>query len=729
MKKRNVSVWIMICILFTMAGHVAMLPVYASSQNNMKQLAGSSLQQDSAHTLASGTARTKGIVKWIDCVKLPAYAGKFYQVLEESTDNDGKKDYLIMDKYFKPGKAKSSLPQKPKLYQVTRTQTETGMLIAKFEGKQPDTDTILKNIRTAFNLFELDHPEVFWLCGESDLQLSTILKQSPEKSISYIHIKLKQFGPNSFDMRRSYTQKTIRSNISKMEKSIIQIENGLPGGGIYEKVKYFNNWLAKHNDNNYTNGKISDNSWKSISALLGSTVKKGPVCLGYASAMKVLCDRADIPCIIVSTADLSAYQAWNYVQIDQLWYAVDVTRNDPSVVDQNGNRIIKADSGYEREDYLLAGTDTKDSNGEIIKKSHPLTGLKYALPAHMTLSKKQYTASQHAEQPNIEDYVNGFYEMLEESTDHDGINDYLIKDEYFLAGNENKSVNDLDLYQVVHSKDKAWMLVAKAPADQASWLAAQRRLAKVYDAFSIDHPEVFWLCGWSDAKFETFTSAAYGQTAYIILTLKSYGEKSFDMRGNYTEKSIQADIAKLDQSVTDILNDMPNGSDAEKVRYFNNWLTKHNDCCSTVDKEVPLFSNKSISALFGSTGANGPVCTGYTGALKVLCDRAGIPCLFAVGYMGDGNGYHAWNYVQIEQLWYAVDVTWNDPGVLDQNGNRKIQADSGREKEEYLLVGSETRNSQGKSFTESHKMQSTQLENYVSAFAPRAEWSKNAYGL
>lgn len=67
--------------------------------------------------------------------------------------------------------------------------------------------------------------------------------------------------------------------------------------------------------------------------------------------------------------------------------------------------------------------------------------------------------------------------------------------------------------------------------------------------------------------------------------------------------------------------------------------------------------------------------------------------------------------------------------MRNQNGNRLIQADSGYEHEEYLLVGSETQNNQGESFVESHKMQSTQLENYVSAFAPLAEWSKSAYGL
>ncbi len=726
MKKKFISVWIVICIIFTLVMDSDQLPATASSKDSTEQTVRTNFQQDSGHILVSSMRKATGTTKWIDIVKLPAYAKKFYQVLEESTDNDGKKDYLIMDKYFKPGKAQSSLPQKSKLYQITHTQTETSMLVARFKGNK--ADTIIKNIRTAFDLFALDHPEVFWLCSDSGLRFATITSSSQGKSVSYIRMDLKRFGADSFDMREngSYTQKTILSIISKVEKRIKQIEADMPNGDVYEKVRYFNNWITKHNDQNSIEGtETPERSWKSISALLGSTGIKGPFCSGYAGAFKVLCDRANIPCITVPKADLSAYDAWNFVQIGKLWYAVDVRLNDPVVIDKNGNRQTKADSGYEREDYLLTGMDEKDSYGNVFKEIHSIAELKYALPTEMTLSKKRYAGNQQIKQLDIENYVNGFYKMLEESTNNDGVNDYLINDEYFMAGNEETNVEDLELYQVVHTADKAWMLVANVPGDQASIQAAHRRLAKVYDEFMIDHPEVFWLCGWSDVKF--IDVIANGKISYIFLVLKSYGKDSFDMRGDYTEESIQADIAKLEQSVKDILNDMPNGSVAEKVRYFNTWLTKHNNYCTNLNGGVPIFSSKSISALFGSTGPKGPVCTGYTGAFKVLCDRVEIPCLFAVGQIGDV--YHAWNYVQIDQLWYAVDVTFNDPIIVDNNGNHLVKADSGYEKEEYLLVGSETRNSKGKSFVESHEMQNTQLKDYVSSFAPYAEWSKNAYDL
>lgn len=57
------------------------------------------------------------------------------------------------------------------------------------------------------------------------------------------------------------------------------------------------------------------------------------------------------------------------------------------------------------------------------------------------------------------------------------------------------------------------------------------------------------------------------------------------------------------------------------------------------------------------------VCEGYAEAFKILCDKAGIPCIVVVGQANGGG--HAWNYVKMEDnKWYAVDLTWDDQGVI-----------------------------------------------------------------
>ena len=56
------------------------------------------------------------------------------------------------------------------------------------------------------------------------------------------------------------------------------------------------------------------------------------------------------------------------------------------------------------------------------------------------------------------------------------------------------------------------------------------------------------------------------------------------------------------------------------------------------------------------------VCEGYSEAIKLLCDREGIPCISVVGNYDESTRIaHMWNYVQMEDgKWYGLDCTWDD---------------------------------------------------------------------
>lgn len=53
------------------------------------------------------------------------------------------------------------------------------------------------------------------------------------------------------------------------------------------------------------------------------------------------------------------------------------------------------------------------------------------------------------------------------------------------------------------------------------------------------------------------------------------------------------------------------------------------------------------------------VCNGYAEAMQILLMCAGINTKFVVGTTGDMD--HAWNLVEINEKWYHLDATWNDP--------------------------------------------------------------------
>ena len=55
------------------------------------------------------------------------------------------------------------------------------------------------------------------------------------------------------------------------------------------------------------------------------------------------------------------------------------------------------------------------------------------------------------------------------------------------------------------------------------------------------------------------------------------------------------------------------------------------------------------------------VCEGYAKAFKMLMDIADIDCIMVTGTVGEDDIPHAWNMVKLEDSWYHVDVTYDDP--------------------------------------------------------------------
>lgn len=77
-------------------------------------------------------------------------------------------------------------------------------------------------------------------------------------------------------------------------------------------------------------------------------------------------------------------------------------------------------------------------------------------------------------------------------------------------------------------------------------------------------------------------------------------------------------------------------------------------------------NSRNQHTIYGALADNKAVCEGYARAFKYLMDASGIPCVLVSGTATNSQGEeenHAWNYVQINENWYAVDVTWDDPVI------------------------------------------------------------------
>ena len=278
--------------------------------------------------------------------------------------------------------------------------------------------------------------------------------------------------------------------------------------------------------------------------------------------------------------------------------------------------------------------------------------------------------------------IRDLYDILVEASDNDGIDDYLIEDSNF-SGYNTIPIASVDLDGTLTEEEAS----AKTQEVVNNYFKYMRA---AYDAFDRDHPEVFWLNGSMQLDSQMTSHSTQSGTSWNItiwFVLKS--NEGFDIRAEgYNETTIKKGITTVDSKVAELVktNDFEEKTTEEKIKYLNNYLTISNEYNTSQNlSDIPHNSRECISALVGSEGANGPVCEAYARAFKVLCDKAGIPCVLVDGYAKtslDSYGEaHMWNYVQVDNTWLAVDITWNDPVV---NGSSGIV--SGAEKEDWLFV-------------------------------------------
>lgn len=225
-------------------------------------------------------------------------------------------------------------------------------------------------------------------------------------------------------------------------------------------------------------------------------------------------------------------------------------------------------------------------------------------------------------------------------------------------------------------------------------------------SFDRDHPEVFWLSGQTKLRIVTANVSRAGrsvQEAFFFYVLAD--DSGFSVRAQEfaAAGAIQAGVQKRDQAVKTILAALPKSDANAQVRALNKWLTEHNEYNTSADLDaIGVAPHRCLSALTGSTGTTGPVCEGYAKAFKVVCDQLQIPCVLEMGNAratpSGAVGLHMWNSIKMpDGKWYGADITWDDPVVAGKTG-----AVSGRENENYLLVGSSTV-IQGMRFDASHQ--------------------------
>lgn len=205
-----------------------------------------------------------------------------------------------------------------------------------------------------------------------------------------------------------------------------------------------------------------------------------------------------------------------------------------------------------------------------------------------------------------------------------------------------------------------------------------------WDAFIYDYTDMFFI-DTSKVCLLTTTTTIGSKKTYQVTIGKGENSNYFE-EGFSSYEDVQNAIYQLEDIRTQMKNQLVGNSDYDKIKKVHDWLVDNIEYDTTLGRT----NNHNI---YGAFIERNVVCEGYAKAFKYIMDELDIPCILVKGIGTNSSGEtekHMWNYVYIENNWYAIDVTWDDPII---EGNGWITKDI---KYAYFLKGS-------KEFNKSHQ--------------------------
>ena len=195
------------------------------------------------------------------------------------------------------------------------------------------------------------------------------------------------------------------------------------------------------------------------------------------------------------------------------------------------------------------------------------------------------------------------------------------------------------------------------------------------EAYTYDNPEVFYLSpNKMYLNIETITSS--GGVSYNVY-INNGNESNYFTDEFSSQEQVESAIGQVEEVKNSIVS-RRSGNIYEDIKMVHDYLVDNIE----YDRSI---SRNNIYYVYGAIVNKVAVCEGYARSFTYILDQMGIPCVLVIGTGTNSRGEterHAWNYVQLQGSWYAVDCTWDDPVVV---GGGTVSQSS---KYKYFLKGS-----------------------------------------
>ncbi len=134
----------------------------------------------------------------------------------------------------------------------------------------------------------------------------------------------------------------------------------------------------------------------------------------------------------------------------------------------------------------------------------------------------------------------------------------------------------------------------------------------------------------------------------VSVTVDTRGKIDIEFTNNYTEEEIGLINTKLDKIISENITE--NMSDYEKVKVLHDYIINN----AKYDNESEIYKHATGILLYGHGN-----CSAYTDTMALLLNRLKIPNYRIT------SSEHTWNLVYVDGKWRHIDLTWDDPVIVN----------------------------------------------------------------
>lgn len=177
------------------------------------------------------------------------------------------------------------------------------------------------------------------------------------------------------------------------------------------------------------------------------------------------------------------------------------------------------------------------------------------------------------------------------------------------------------------------------------------------EAYTYDNPDIFYI-EFSKLYLNIETTARGSKKKYRVFI--NAGNQTNYLTNEFSSKE------KIDDGLSKIESIKAYFIQNKKTDTYQNVKLVHDYLVESIEYDQTI-SQSNIYDIYGALVNKKSVCEGYAKAFKYLMDSINVPCVIVAGKATNSEGNsesHAWNYVQVNNVWYAVDCTWDDPILL-----------------------------------------------------------------